>query len=558
MNNFKSIIILTLILSLGLFFRTFQLGSNPPGFYSDEASYAYNAYSILKTGIDEHGVFLPITTEAFGDYKLPVMLYSIVGTFAVFGDSEWSARLPAAIYGTATILALYFLVKELWPKKNSEHIALLAAAFLAITPAHIFVSRGTWELTPALLFITIGTITFIKATTKTVNSNWLYLLTAICFILSIYSYNSARIFTPLFGISLALIYWKELKLHLKKHSNIFVFIGITTISFVLLLPILTSFQTPELTQRAKYISIFYDKGVESRLFDAIRSDPGQPVRITQALHNKPVFYLMDFTKRYLSHFDLNFLFVTGDTFEIFYMVGLGVLPIILFIPLVFGVYILLKNINRPALVLLSWLFISPIASAFTIFTPSLSRAQNLIIPLVIISASGTISIAHTVKNRVTKTSFYMMATVSLILLLINIMYVFNQYFIFTPRVVAHKWNDGFKETVDYVNSHQDQYDRIIISSSRAPSYIFYAWNIRIDPNTFQSTSVVDHTPDQNGLIFTSQIGKFHFTKNISEDSKNIHEGEKVLLVGFEDELSTPDLTIYSRDGKIVTQLKDNL
>ena len=35
-----------------------SLGSNPPGMYWDEVSLGWNAYSILKTGHDEHGRFL--------------------------------------------------------------------------------------------------------------------------------------------------------------------------------------------------------------------------------------------------------------------------------------------------------------------------------------------------------------------------------------------------------------------------------------------------------------------------------------------------------------------
>ncbi|MDQ3098774.1 MAG: glycosyltransferase family 39 protein [bacterium] len=551
-------IILTLIIVLSFFLRVYQLDSNPPGFYTDEASYAYNAYSILKTGRDEHGVFLPITTEAFGDYKLPVMLYSIVASFAIFGSSEWAARLPGALYGIGTIVSVFFLVKELFTNKKNEIVALVAAAFIAISPAHIFVSRGTWELTPALFFITTATIAFLRALRQTRSTNFLYLLSAVLFIISVYAYNSARVFVPLFGVSLICIFWKSVQAHLKVKRNILSFAGIASIIFILSIPIIGSLSSPEVSQRAKYISIFYDKGVEARLFDAIRSDSGQPVKMTQLLHNKPVFYAMDYAKRYLAHFDFNFLFTTGDTFEIFYIPGTGFLPLLALPFIVAGIYVLAKTRSRLSWVMFAWLLISPIASAFTIFTPSLSRSQNMIVPLVIIAAVGAVYSFSYLNNRFKTINIpTLLIPIAIVIYLINTAYIFKQYFLVTPRLVAHKWNDGMRETVNFVSKREAHYDKIIVSSSQAPSYIFYAWYARIDPTIFQNDAIVDHTPDQNGLIFTSQIGKYYFTKEITGVQQSI-EGEKILFVGFEKEIAEPQNRIYTRNGKIASELKDNL
>ena len=38
------------------------LREKSPGLYWDEVSLGWNAYSVLKTGFDEHGRFLPIDT----------------------------------------------------------------------------------------------------------------------------------------------------------------------------------------------------------------------------------------------------------------------------------------------------------------------------------------------------------------------------------------------------------------------------------------------------------------------------------------------------------------
>ncbi|MDZ4228834.1 MAG: glycosyl transferase, partial [Patescibacteria group bacterium] len=60
-------LILILLLAAGL--RFYQLGRVPSGFVNDEAAFGYNAYSLIKTGRDEFGEFLPIIFHSFGEGK---------------------------------------------------------------------------------------------------------------------------------------------------------------------------------------------------------------------------------------------------------------------------------------------------------------------------------------------------------------------------------------------------------------------------------------------------------------------------------------------------------
>ena len=112
--------ILILILALGLILRISHLSDNPAGFFCDEASIGYNAYSILTTGKDEHGVPFPIFFKAFGEYKSPIEIYSTVPFVGIFGLNELSTRLPSALYGFITIIIMYFLGKQISPTKNKS------------------------------------------------------------------------------------------------------------------------------------------------------------------------------------------------------------------------------------------------------------------------------------------------------------------------------------------------------------------------------------------------------------------------------------------------------
>ena len=98
-----------LILCLALFLRFFYLGKIPNGFYSDEAAYGYNAYSILMTGKDEYGTPIPFAFKSFGDYKAPLYIYALAPVIWLFGLSEASVRLLSALLGVILVILVYFL-----------------------------------------------------------------------------------------------------------------------------------------------------------------------------------------------------------------------------------------------------------------------------------------------------------------------------------------------------------------------------------------------------------------------------------------------------------------
>src|SRR3989344_450319 len=106
------VLALLLITSLGLVLRTYKLTSSPAGLYVDETSIGYNAYSIITTGRDEHGKFMPLFFEAFGEYKLPIYIYAVAVTQLFTGPTDLSVRLPSVIFGTLTIPLIFLFSKE--------------------------------------------------------------------------------------------------------------------------------------------------------------------------------------------------------------------------------------------------------------------------------------------------------------------------------------------------------------------------------------------------------------------------------------------------------------
>jgi len=95
MKYLKNNLIIISIITVAILLRFINLASIPVGFNDDEAAFGYNAYSILKTGMDEWGRFLPFPAfESFGDWKLVVYLYLTAISQFFFGMNEFATRFP--------------------------------------------------------------------------------------------------------------------------------------------------------------------------------------------------------------------------------------------------------------------------------------------------------------------------------------------------------------------------------------------------------------------------------------------------------------------------------
>src|SRR3989344_6212921 len=195
MKNF----ILISIITLASVLRLWQLGVAPPSPDWDEAALGYNAYSILKTGRDEYGTFLPLPLRSYDDYKPPLYVYIAVPFIAAFGLDTWVVRLPSALLGISTVLATYLLVVEIfrrWQWKDErikDWVPVLSALLLAISPWHIQFSRIAFEANVGVTLNVWALVAFFTGLTH----NKLLPLSAFLFGLALYAYHSERIFVPL-------------------------------------------------------------------------------------------------------------------------------------------------------------------------------------------------------------------------------------------------------------------------------------------------------------------------------------------------------------------------
>jgi len=367
MKKYSHKIILIAILILAIFLRFFNLSSNPPSLYWEEAALGYDAYSILKTGKDFHGNSWPlIAFESFGDYKPSVYFYAAVPSVAVFGLTPFAVRFPSALFGSLTVLLIYFLTLKLL---KSRPTALISAFLLAISPWHLQLSRAGFEANLGLFLTTLGAWLFFKGLTK---KTYLF-LAMIAWALSLYTYHANRVFIPLLGLALGLVYFK--KLMRNKWSSMLA-VGL----FLLILtPLVIRLNDPGIKKRFQQTSAFATLEPIIKSNQLIQADGGGLA--ARLLHHRFWQYTNIFFDHYFDHFKDDFLFLSGDTNSRHSTQLVGSLYLIQLPLLLWGIVLAFKEKYRQFLPLIIWLVIAPIPAALTKATPHALRALPMIIPL---------------------------------------------------------------------------------------------------------------------------------------------------------------------------------
>ena len=97
-------------------------------------------------------------------------LFSLLAhlSLQVFGESAWALRLPAFLFGLASLWALYCLARTI----NSRRETLLAVALMAVSYHHVWFSQNARGYTGLLFWMLLGTWLFLKGLQKTSPVVW--------------------------------------------------------------------------------------------------------------------------------------------------------------------------------------------------------------------------------------------------------------------------------------------------------------------------------------------------------------------------------------------------
>lgn len=448
-NNFKILIILALATVL----RFWDLGSMPPHLRNDEASLGYNAYSILLTGKDEHGDFLPIFFKSFGDWKPGFYVYLTVPFIAIFGLNELSVRLPAAISGVISVWLIHRIVIYIFA---SRKLALITALVFSISPLFVVFSRGAWEVNVSLV-LTLAAILFFLMAMK-VKSKFL-LLSVFFFGLTFFTSHTAKLSSPLIFSILLIAYYKQFK-----KIGIKIVLVSFLIGLIFTIPLALSFIQGK-AARITTLSIF-----------------------SYQLDAKSTFQSIAF--RWFSLYSGSTLFIKGDTNPQHTAPNSGPLLLIDSVFLIAGIIRLIRSGGyQQNIFIWSSILLLSLPSALTIEKANFERVLPMFIPLSIIIAMGIKSVLDSSGKFILFIFIFFYA--------LNFIYFLDQYFVHAAKK-NDAWQYGYKQIFEKVGPLQQNYQKIIVQQSLEHPYIFLLFYQKYDPAKYQKIVRQVYIPKQRG------------------------------------------------------------
>lgn len=468
MRKPKGIILLLLITILGAALRFNNLTNNPPSLNIDEVAYGYSAYSILKTGRDENGQFMPIAFRSIGDYKSSVLIYLLVPSIALFGLNEFGVRSVTALFGVLSIPLIFLLIKTL---TNDFKASYIGAALLAISPWHIFYSRFASDHLIGTFFLILGFIFFYRLM-QGFNA---WFPAALFLAASMYSYHSHRLFVPLFIGSILVLNRKGIQSSTVKKFLI--------IMIILILPLIFLTLFGPLNTRAQMVFLGQD------------IDYTRYVILDHIEKFGEYFLLLFFwIKRFLNYFQPDFLFFNGLNMTNSSILGLGVIHLFELPLLVLGIINLIQRQVKFRIVIILWILLGLIPASLTNNEQSAGRSLLILPALIVVISLGTtyfLRIVQNLGNVFTKTAVLVCFTFLIITSLIHAFLVFNVYF---PFQQSEAFMKGTKETVLYALENKDNYREIVFDPYRGIKaqnivnipYMYLLFYAKYDPAKFQS------------------------------------------------------------------------
>ncbi len=439
----KTLVFLAVIFVLGTFLRFYHLEQSPPGFYVDEAAIGYNAYSILKTGKDEYGKTFPIFFRSFGDYKMPLYIYLSVLPTALFGLSVFSARFISALCGSLSLLLVYFLVRELFPKK-ADRLGLLVTAGLAFSPLPVFFSRMALEVSLALFCLLLALFLQLKSFAK--KSDGLLVLSVLAYALSAYTYHTERFLAPVIFFSVSLIlFWHSRSIG-KKY-------WLKMIISCLLLAVLLFPQ----------IRLFNSAAGQARL-KSLGSQEGT---------------FKNYLSQYLAYFSPRNLFFNPDPDRQRSFPELSVFYPWMCLPFLLGLYLLFKRrgegVGKSITILL--LILSPLPASLARDPFSSFRAYPLVFPLILVIAFGLEAIYDRFRQKM---AFFILG---FIVILASLADLSRNAFVLLPQERFNDWSYGYSSLAEKLPG--GSYGKVLIDDPIGTSYIEVLFFLRYPPAKFQ-------------------------------------------------------------------------
>lgn len=459
--------------------RLYKIDSVPPSLSWDEVAVGYNAWTIASFGKDEYGKTFPAFFKSFGDDKHPVHIYATALSVKFLDLSEFSTRLPSAVFGVLNVILIFFLVRLMFASSN---LGLIASFFLSVSPYNIHFSRFNHEANFALFFFLLGLTLFYGA----INRNLKLLpLSALSLGIAFISYHPSKIVVPSVVILLVFLYGKQL---LKDRIGFF---GVLIVAIIF--SFLTVFNLQLLgIARVNQTSLNMDEVRKTRLFQ---------------LTNNEILGRLNLTlTQYSWHFMPDYLFISGDKNPRLSDQVTGQFYILDALFLLAGVIFLLYKRSKSGIVLLVWALVAPLPSALVSEAPHAARAMFTMGSWHMISALGFFSLLNIASKPFLKKGI--LITTIIIMLFLLSRYLTHYYGEYAKRN-AIDWQYGMKQIVEYVKDNT-QYSQVFITDVRSQPYIFFLYYLKIPLPEYLSSVVYNRSEATKSFNSVSYFDRYYF------------------------------------------------
>ena len=483
--------IVFVLFTIGFLVRIIGFTNIPLGLNQDEASIGYEAFSLLKTGLDRNGVSFPIHFISWGNGQNALYAYLSMPFISIFGLNVFSVRIVNVIFGCISLIIFYSLFKLIFDRRK----AIIALAILTICPWSIMSARWGLEsnIFPALFLIGVYFLfKGIKLSQKFIP------LSFFIFGVSLYSYGTSYLVVPLFILFLIIYLFKTIIIErriLIFSSMVFIITSLPIFLFILV----NHLNLPQI----EFFNITIPKLLSNR------------TSVIFNLFSKDVLTILP--KNFLRL--LNVLIVQSDGnlynsipyFGTIYAISLPFFGVGLLNVLIHKKY----KTDTHHFIFCIWLSCSLILGVTSHI--NINRLNIIFLPILYFVVHGIIIVSSAIKPQFKNsykaviTSFYFLFFAFFI----------GYYFFFISEKMNENFRSGLGSAIQYAEN-LNKTDSIYISSNSVNMpYIYVCFYNKLNPDVFRKTVEFNKDNVPNGFCMVRKLGRYTFEAE-NESANSIH------------------------------------
>jgi|GEM_PF-400344 len=530
--------------------RFWQLGKIPVSLYWDEAAMLVDVKSVVQTGKDMHNrPWYQVIYPSYGDYKLPMYIWSASLSAKVFGVNEFSLRFPSALAGVLTVVVAGWLARLLlttltqtkYSAQFLDQLQLWTMLMVAISPWSIMFSRTGFEghLGQMLLASSLATLLWTLSQKK----RSLFWLPAVLGAAATYAYFSVRFvwigLYPLAGVLLMLVSFLEQPRHNLETGKRYLpdlaqLMAGVLVFLLLLLPLVKSplYQDSNRFRLGTASVLNNDQLVlESNLYKELAGN----TLIDRVIYHRDVLMGRELAKNYSDNLSFSFLFLQGDPnlrhgtgqFGLFLFPAAGLF--------VLGIIILLHRHKMLGFFLCCWWLSALLPASVPENTPHALRSLNALAPLAVILGLGGAWIWQKLNELKTPLTQLIGKGAVAVMLGLSFLHFWWFYQAIYPSISANDWQSGYAPLARTLTSLTQDGKELFIKEFDDR---FYLWLLAYGPylpQDFQHWQTKDYKFVGSGL--EHHFDHLHFAwPNDTEILNTLAQHRQLILVGTQENI----------------------